>query len=215
MKTEIYIKELHEQARNVIEDGKLLLNVHRELANPESIVNSPVNLVKKDFLDLVILYRVIIRSDEKETVSFKVTYELLSKLNITIEELDKAAVRNDRLVYKCAGMFETLYKLTGNASFNSGDESMKILSNKSGQYGASAITDPELLSILSTEWGDDLYIFPSSVHECIAVPASMTEDIDYLRAMVRTVNMNEVEESERLSDSVYYYDRAEKRVRVA
>ena len=215
MKTEINMKELQEQVRDKIEDGKLLLNVHRELANPDSIGEKPVTFVRKDFLDLAIFYRVVVQSDSEKTVSFRVTEELLDKLNITVEELDEAALRNDRLVYKCAGMFETLYNLTGQACFESEDDIMKILSNKSGHYGASAMADPEFLSLVSAEFNDDLMIFPSSVHECIAIPASTAGNLEEMRNMVRTININEVEEGDRLSDSVYYYNRHENRVFVA
>ena len=57
------------------------------------------------------------------------------------------------------------------------------------------------------EWGDcDLYILPSSIHEVLLL-ADNEIPVDELRRMVRSVNRGVVDEMDRLSDEVYYYQR--------
>lgn len=62
------------------------------------------------------------------------------------------------------------------------------------------------LHSLSMKLEDDLYILPSSIHEVLAVPASMGTP-ESLAEMVSEVNMNEVSLDERLSNQVYHYDK--------
>ena len=50
---------------------------------------------------------------------------------------------------------------------------------------------------------DDVYILPSSVHECMIVPVQLHEDADELASMVRTINREGVDEQEILADCVY------------
>ena len=61
--------------------------------------------------------------------------------------------------------------------------------------------------------GSNLYILPSSVHELIVIPESRLGNIDMalsgLKNMVETVNKEEVSSEDKLSDSVYYYDRVQ------
>ena len=50
------------------------------------------------------------------------------------------------------------------------------------------------------------YILPSSVHELLLIPASSVEDEDYLRSMVKDVNMNVMEAEDILSYNIYKVD---------
>lgn len=83
---------------------------------------------------------------------------------------------------------------------------MHVLSNFTGQHGASVILFPEILSELADGLGDNLFILPSSIHEVLGVPATGMKAND-LRAMVRSINQTEVAPEERLSDEVYFFDR--------
>ena len=53
--------------------------------------------------------------------------------------------------------------------------------------------------------GNDFYVLPSSVHECLVVPADKKFDASDLTRMVREVNATEVLPEERLSNRVYRY----------
>ncbi|MCD7763623.1 MAG: DUF5688 family protein [Lachnospiraceae bacterium] len=55
--------------------------------------------------------------------------------------------------------------------------------------------------------GGDYYVLPSSLHECIILPAkdSGYMQAEYLQEMVREVNQKTVEIDDLLGDSVYRY----------
>lgn len=92
--------------------------------------------------------------------------------------------------------------------------SMKVLSNKSCVQGAACILYPGVLEELSSQAGNNLYILPSSIHEVILVADSGREDPEFLKEMIADVNRTQVEPEEVLSDSLYYYDRRKKTVRI-
>ncbi|SDB14813.1 DUF5688 family protein [Eubacterium oxidoreducens] len=73
--------------------------------------------------------------------------------------------------------------------------------------------DTNTLDKIAETVHSDLYILPSSIHEVICVSTELTDDLDFLMGMVRTVNGTEVREEEQLSDSVYRYDASNKCVK--
>ena len=82
---------------------------------------------------------------------------------------------------------------------------MFVISNKLRINGAANIFYEDVLAEIADRIGTDLYILPSSVHECIAV-STRTATVEELAEMVESVNACEVAEAEQLSDHVYYYD---------
>lgn len=87
-----------------------------------------------------------------------------------------------------------------------GEIPMYIVSTESGINGASAIFYDGICEEIREKLGDDFYIIPSSIHEVITVPKSMSPNISRLKAMVECVNATEVKEEDRLTNSVYTYD---------
>ena len=53
--------------------------------------------------------------------------------------------------------------------------------------------------------GNEFFVLPSSVHECLIVTATADMEVSSLVSMVRDVNQSQVAPDERLSDSVYVY----------
>ena len=136
-----------------------------------------------------------------------VTYPIMESLGLTPEELLETAKNNS--VYKdaiqIASMGEMLSEMLGE---------MMVITNAGRFWGAAAILDKETLAAVSERLGDDLYILPSSIHECIAVPKSDYE-IDELREMVRDINHTQVELPDILSDEVYMFDSYTMELKVA
>ncbi len=64
----------------------------------------------------------------------------------------------------------------------------------------------------SSDLGSDLFILPSSIHEVLLLPDTGNEDSGELKKMVSEVNRSYVAAEEVLSDTLYRYDRAGKRV---
>jgi len=91
---------------------------------------------------------------------------------------------------------------------------MQVLSNKQRMHGASCILYPNLLAQLAQGAGCNLYILPSSIHEVILLADNGRESASQLKDMIAEVNGTQVAPEEVLSDSLYYYDRLEGKVKI-
>ena len=89
-----------------------------------------------------------------------------------------------------------------------------VITNSDRYYGAICIFYPGFMKKISDRIGSDLYILPSSIHECLVLPAGCVENSRNLREMVHTINRAELDRDEILSDSVYYYDRKKDRISI-
>ncbi len=92
------------------------------------------------------------------------------------------------------------------------DIPMYVLTNTDHNYGASVICYHKFVRQLSDRLCDDLYLIPSSVHEFIAVPASIGIDTKDLCDSIAFVNTNHVSPAEVLSDHPYMYLRESDRI---
>lgn len=84
-------------------------------------------------------------------------------------------------------------------------EHMFVLTNEIRNQGAVVAIYKGVLKKLSEKFESDLYILPSSIHECIILPAEAEETKEELEALVGRVNHSQVAAEERLSDRVYRY----------
>lgn len=91
---------------------------------------------------------------------------------------------------------------------------MFILTNSRRYFGAAALLYPDILESFAERTGGGIFILPSSIHEVILLADDGTMDVRELREMVRTVNETQVAAEEVLSDEVYYYDPAERQVKI-
>ena len=95
----------------------------------------------------------------------------------------------------------------------SSHETAYVLTNMEKQYGASMITQPEVLNKLNQLFPEGFYVLPSSVHEVLIVPDNGEVEPRRLGEMVREVNRAEVKREEVLSDRVYSYDKEKHQIR--
>lgn len=89
-----------------------------------------------------------------------------------------------------------------------------IVTNKQKIHGAACILYPNLLTGIGEGMNANFYILPSSVHEVILLTDSGNESQVQLRKMIAEVNRTQVEPEEVLSDSLYYFDRMAKQVKI-
>lgn len=85
-----------------------------------------------------------------------------------------------------------------------------VLTNETQIGGAACMLYPSLLAEFSDSVGKDLYILPSSIHEVLLLPTDTRDADDDLRALVQSVNQEQLPPTQQLSDTVYYYSREEK-----
>lgn len=91
---------------------------------------------------------------------------------------------------------------------------MYIVTNRQKVHGAACILYPDLLTRIGEGMDANFYILPSSVHEVILLTDSGNESARQLQEMIEEVNRTQVEPEEVLSDSLYYFDREAKQVKI-
>lgn len=192
--------------------------------------------------DIAITYRVLASYSDESIASFLVTNEIMKMYGVTKRQLHQAAMQNAPEIMKA--QFSTMKdilseyikdvclnkhgdiglpdELDYSQIFMMGDEGipeMYILTNRRRTFGASVMFYPGLMKRVAAEIGGNFYILPCSVHEVILlkVPAMGEMPLRELYEMVQFVNDNRymMQEKDILSYSVYWYDIAEDRIKIA
>lgn len=198
---------------------KLKDNVIFALVNTEQNKKLLESVPNKPFHDLSIIFRWVVSVGNEQMSSAVVNESMMKQAGMNIDELMEAAMENTKrlLPVSICSMEEKLMSVVSDEmerDFISSmmgterppRETLWIISNSMGLNGASAILYEDKLHELAETMGTDLYLLPSSVHECIAVSVDMGTP-EELAEMVQSVNMNEVELKDRLSNNVYHYDK--------
>lgn len=204
-------------------------NVIMCLVNTEQNRELLSDVPNRGFHDLSVIYRWVVERTSDAVGSILVSDRVAEEIGMTEEELFRCAVENTRRInpvsVTCMGsMFggipegislpqevrEEMERAKRTA------DNMWIISNKSGINGAVSMLYEENLHQLAEKLGENLFILPSSIHEVIAMPTEMAgKNLTNLIEMVQEVNMGSVELGERLSNSVYHYDRNARKVTLA
>lgn len=171
----------------------------------------PDDAVGQSYLDMAIVYHYLIGKDGERILSFMITPHLLSELDISESELYAAAMINTPTFFPAVsrGMREIILKFAPGAESLLPEEDfesnpMIIITNNDSLFGASVILYPDWLH---ETFQRDVYILPSSVHECIVIPKeSVLASTAEMQKTVHEVNKEAVTEKDFLSNSVYYYD---------
>lgn len=92
---------------------------------------------------------------------------------------------------------------------------MYVLSNESGMFGASALFYPGVQEKIAEAMGEGYAVIPSSVHEVLIVPDSLSPNMLELSEMVRNINRDVLDPKDVLSDNVMHYDKDRKELSVS
>jgi hypothetical protein len=111
--------------------------------------------------------------------------------------------------FRLPGIFTGMNEL---CKLDSEEEIMYVLTNTEKHFGAASMLYPNMLSDIGSQLGEDFYILPSSVHECIVVPVSGGYKREELQDVVAEMNRTQVEPAQVLSDHVYYYERKNRKI---
>lgn len=177
------------------------------------------------YLDFAIVFQVLIDdlSDNNSTASILIRNEHTLMWKSTIRDLYDAALENTPKLQPCCitsmndiilEMMKTEHNIPDKEVVNILDNiysaeqpQMYVLSNKNKINGAACLLYPRVLDDFAEKINSDFYVLPSSLHECICVPASFDMDAEQLLEMVREVNETQVEQEDLLTDSVYFYSK--------
>lgn len=204
-------------SQNEIKNNILFQLVNTE-QNKEMLAERP----HREYLDLSIVYYWVQNMDANGFQSAAIDNKIAKWLGVDEEELFRYAAKNTKQLLPpvVKDIREILTGMMGEEfTLSMEDEiadNMLIISNSSGIRGAASILYEDILYQAATELGtDELYILPSSIHECIAVPVKSDADAYELAALVSCVNEQDVHLEDRLSNQVYYYNRGLRKVSLA
>ena len=192
-----------------------------QLINAEKNMELLSYVPHKKFLNLAIIYRIIIFQEGEETASAVITKDMQHRLGLTDENLFTMSASNTLKMNP-----PQFYDMFNPFEMKSFDDIREIdldewgseiptfvITNKTNVFGAGSMLYAENLHKLAKALDSDLIILPSSIHEVIALPENKT-DINELRYMVRSINDTERNESEILSYNLYRYSRDTKRITI-
>jgi len=173
------------------------------------------------FLDLAVVFYVLYENPILGKGSVLIRNEMMSDWGVGVDELYQWAYENYRKmtpleithIYTLLGPLMPM-DLEGTDLFSEEEESrtpMFVMTNSEKFYGAAGLLYKDELSDFADRMKSDLYILPSSIHEVIIIPSDDV-DVNILKNMVVEVNSSHVEREEVLSDSVYFFDRENRRI---
>lgn len=196
-----------------------------ELVNTDANADRLSTVPHRDYMDLSIIYRYRFESgDSVQTVL--IDNKLMEMKGYSEEQLYDIAYANTeritptvvlpmREVIKGMMLDDGMDPEMVDTMLGVGEsDPMVVISNSSKSNGAACMLYEDALEKACEMLGGNCYILPSSIHELIAVPQAST-DPDELANMVHEVNEGQVKPNERLSNSVYMYDKELKKVLVA
>lgn len=200
-------------------------NVVYRLVNTESNRDLLEDIPHLEFLDLSIIFRCTVAQEDIGPASILIHNVHMKLWDITIQELYQDAVMNTPRLeeYEIKSMTEVMREImTEENSDGSGQDAymeefsdsvpLYVLSNKNRIEGAGCMLYPDLMKDFSDTIGSSFYIIPSSVHECLLLPTKEDVQGGEIRNMIKEINDTQVSIEERLSYSLYYYDKDEGRI---
>ena len=166
----------------------------------------------KEVMDLAMVAYYLFEDEELGTGTILVYNSHLINWQISGEEVLEIARKNtlNLLPAEFVGMQKILEKYqihTEDELISGQEEPMYVLTNKEHYFGAACMMYDSVLQGIGRELEGDFWILPSSIHECIIVPRSVSLTGYELREMVREINRYEVDSEEYLSDEIYFYNR--------
>lgn len=203
---------------NKIKDKVIL-----ELVNSENNKGLLEKIPHRNIADLSVIYRWIIDANNDGITSAIVTNQVAEEINLSENDLFKSASENLKKTSPATiKSLEEVVMGIMNDQPEKNDQGIKIddldsiyvISNTRKQYGAAAILDTELMSNIAEQMDSNIYILPSSIHECLLVSDRFGEP-EQLQQMVREVNSTEVDIKDKLSDNLYVFNKDTKKIEIA
>ena len=198
-----------------------------QLINTEQNKEMLANMPHREFKDLSVIYRMVVKIDGEGIASTPVHNGLAETLGFTEEQMFKLAAENTKrllppVIKSMNDVMRDIFMKDGMppeiADMMLGEmppeQQMYVISNNKGINGAVSMLYEDGLHELAEKLGSDLYIMPSSIHEVIAVSTDLGNPNE-LAAMVAEINMDQVALDERLSNQVYHYDKDLRKVTLA
>ena len=196
--------------------GKVKKKLVYRLVNHEKNKKMLEGVPHIPYMDLEMVFYCETYDETLGNISILIRKKHIDLWGIDTEQLKEDAVENTQRILPALsmGLQQMIQEEMQISIKNDTEEYAYVLTNLQSRYGAAAMLYPRALEKFAEMKNCNLFILPSSVHEVLLLPDRGEENLGFLMDMVRTINREEVSEEEILSDSVYYYDREKKEIRV-
>lgn len=216
---------------NDLEDfGRMQDKVRLRLINYAANSAELDKIPHRKFLDLAVTYYLDIGMETGERNGALIIPNVLMEIwDAAEEDLYRAGMKNLQRKDKCFAMDMPSF-IRGAASGEDEEEvravldeiekegapkvEMYVASNQNHRFGAACMLDCSLLQQMAYSKGCDLNIYPSCVDELIIIPVKDGNEDCMSTEDVWEINMNSVPKEERLSNSIYRYDRVTREVSI-
>lgn len=181
-----------------------LINYHRNAQLLTEVPHLP-------YLDLAMVFYCMLSHSQIGMASIMIRESHLKMWGISHKTLFQDAKQNTPLLLKPE--FKSMNQVLGMSVDEMGDTSLlHVLTNEEHTNGAASILYDGILERCADQLRESFFLLPSSIHEVLLLPYNRTVEIRELRSIVREANATHVEPQDRLSDSVYFYSREEKKL---
>ncbi len=164
------------------------------------------SIIKINFKDDLEIYFYISLIEEANGTrgTVKVKSQILDNTGISCDELVEAAKSNTKKTIDIVSMSSMLSSMTGE-DYPS-DFPLYVATNDRRFNGAVAMYFEDILNDFCLLKGfKEILIIPSSIHECLIIPATDDSSVKELCNMIKEVNQTTVSEFEQLSDHPYCF----------
>lgn len=185
-------------------------DIYCEAVNYERFKPDLKNLLHERYSDLAVIYYLEKSSGDRVRTE-PLTFERIAELGKTEEEIRTKAWKNT--ILKKRAVMMPLSEVVGDGFENDGTP-LFVLTNEKMYLGAVTMLYPDLMDLIADELDSDLYIIPSSIHECLLLPEQEDISGEDLKNLIRKVNDTEVDDDEILSYNIYKYSRSRRSVTI-
>lgn len=206
----------HENPIENMDKSKVFMQLINTESNKELLEKTP----HREFNDMSLIYRVLYSIDQSGMQSVVITDSLAEIMGVDEQELFELASVQTKEMFppRIQSMASVLSGFMMDAGMPEMDDElskelgiddeigMYIVTNEYNIQGATNMVYDDVLYEASGRLGEDIYVLPSSIHEFLIIPASMGEP-EELSKMVTEINRDHVNQVDRLSNQVFYYDR--------
>lgn len=169
------------------------------------------NVVYTNFLDLYVIFSILIVHENTKYVLFDITKEMLQTSHTTVNhENSLIGLLNQNLLHYRKYYPPLIERIDGSMIHEQFKDAISsnifVLSNKPEFYGATEIIDQSVLRDVAKTIGTSFTIIPSSVHKVLLIPDSISISAVKLQNFLNKKNSFLLSPDEFLSDHIYHYD---------
>lgn len=146
----------------------------------------------RDFLDLAVIYRVIVKQESRSLFSYILNNSVFKNWDMTEDELfERAKAQTDDIL----------------RPDDSVTDGFGILTNTLGVNGSGVMLSTDRLMAVADYVEDDIYLIPSSINEIFTMPVKHSCPEALKESLEKSLEIGLVEHYEWLSSSLYRFSR--------